>query len=142
MTSTLWQSDYAGAQSQAGIGYPVTSGDLLPGNMLWKVPNLLRIRPLYRIEVTGDLWHGVTSMKVALKTPRGWDGCMYQIRLVLRRQMKPSPFQKGFLFLALSNGLKIYRSNWHKNNLSAIKINKSKFVVRLLMSGILTATFL
>ena len=58
--------------------------------------------------------------------------------------MEPSPLQKRFLFLGsfisslylllvLSNGLKIYYPNLHKNNVCAIKFHKLKFCARLLI---------
>ena len=37
-----------------GTGYPVVTVVLLLGNMFGNVPNLVRIEPIYIIEVTGD----------------------------------------------------------------------------------------
>ena len=122
----------------------ITTGDLLPGNMVWNVPNSVRIGPIFSIEVTVDLWPDVTSMKVALIPPWGWDGCMYQIGLVFIQRMEPNPLQKGLLFLdsfisslclllVLSIGLIIYHSNLHKNNFCTIIIHKFKFAARLVI---------
>ena len=36
-------------------GYPFITADLLPLTMLWNVPNSVRLRLIYSIEVTGDL---------------------------------------------------------------------------------------
>ena len=103
----------------------------------------MRIEPIYCIKVTGDLWPDFTSMKVALKPPWGWDGCMCLIELVLRQRMDQGPLQEGLLFLGsfisslclllvLSIALKIYHSYW-RNNLWTIKLRKLKFVARLVI---------
>ena len=109
------------------VWFPITTGDLLPGNILWKVPNLMRIGPIYSIEVTGDLWPDVTSSKVALEPPWGWDRCIHQISLVLRQRIELSPFQEGLLFVGS------FISSLCLLLAPSFNIHKLKFVARLLI---------
>ena len=63
----------------------------------WNILNWVRIGPIHSIVV--DFWSDVTFMKVALKHPWGWDRCMYQTGIVLRKRME-SPSER-ITFLGL-----------------------------------------
>ena len=123
--------------STLAIWHPVTTCCLETYRIWWGSDRWAASRSL----VTFDLaWH---RWKLHQNLP--WDEMDACAKSVLSYDKEWSrPLPKGLLFLGsfisslclvlvLSVGLKMHHSNWHKNNLCAIKIHELKSVARLVI---------